>query len=517
MGRMPAPPDASAPAAPPPPPPVGIGRPPVLTPAPAGGTKAPHYLPLSTGAAASFPRPRLLRGERRGALRLSVFEGIFAASHSALSGNGIGGNVFTIGFALFLGAKDPELGLLVAIPQLALVAQAHAAWLLREARSRRRVVIAACAISRGSVALWPLLPIVFGRSALHVFLGLWAIASVAGSYAGNAWMSWMADLVPRAVRGRYFSQRNNICNVVALAVSVATGVALDRWGGGAGVFAAAAGGERGGPRPLLFAGFAVVFGVAVVMGLFSVLILARQAEPARPPREAGLAPARESLIAPFCDPMFRRVLIFYGFFWAVNGAANPFWTPFVLEDLGCSYGFVTALGLLGGACGLVALPLWGRLIDRIGSRPVIAVIVLVTATHPIYYLVAARDFLLPIYADAISSGVVWGGFNLALFNLVLAAAPRGPGREMYYAAFNGTGGLAMATTSALAGRIAAALAPVEFFGRTFSARQEIFAAVTILRIFALFLLFHVAEPPAERRPTVVSEPKKEPREAAGVR
>jgi MFS family permease len=471
--------------------PVGIGRPPILTPAPAGSPKGP-FLPVSTGAVSSGTRPRLGRGERRLTLRHSVVEGMFAAAHAALSGNGAGGNVFTVGFALLLGASDPELGLLVALPQVATVFQAITAYALRRAAARRPLVVAACVVSRGSVALWPLLPVVCGGSALHVFLGLWAVASIAGSYGNNAWMSWMADLVPRAIRGRYFSIRNNLCNLVSLLLSVGAGVALDRYAGLAPHLDPAADARR-------FQGFAVVFGLAVLAGGVSTWLLRRQLEPERPPAPA-LVPFREFILGPVRDAGFRRLLLFYAFFWAVNGLANPFWTPFILEDLGRSYSLVTALGLLGGAMSFLALPVWGRLADRFGAKPVIAAAVLVSATHPLYYLLARPDFWYPLVCDAVSSGIVWGGFNLALFNLVLAAAPRGPGREIYYAAFNGAGGLAMATTSIAAGAVMSAVPAVTVFGHALLPRQVIFASVSVLRLAALALLAGVHEPGRRRAP-----------------
>lgn len=421
---------------------------------------------------------------------------MFASAHAALSGNGVGGNVFTIGFALLLGAQNFELGLLVAIPQLALLAQAHAAMLTRRVPSRRALVVAACSISRYSVALWPLFAIFLGDSALHVFLGIWAIANVAGSYAGNAWMSWMADLVPRPVRGRYFSVRNNFANAIGLALSVGMGFLLDWWAGARPGADPASDGRR-------LMGFTAIFLLAVVAGHISIVLLGRQAEPPRMadgPRP-GLAPERlrDALKAPFRDRAFRRLLLFYGVFWAANGLGNPFWTPYVIQELGRSYGLVTVLGLIGGLSSFLALPVWGRLQDRFGSKPLMVATVFVSATHPLYWLWARPDFIAPIFLDAVSAGVVWGGFNLALFNLLLASAPRGPGREMYYAAFNGLGGLAMAITSTLAGSVAAAIPPAALLGLDLNQRQVIFAAVTILRLGALALLLRVREPGRDER------------------
>lgn len=468
---------------------VGIGSPPVLTPAAIGASKGP-YLPLSTGAVASRPRPRLAPGERRGALRHSVVEGVFAAAHAALSGNGAGGNVFTIGFALLLGARDPELGLLVALPQIATVAQALAAYVLSRVERRRPVVVLACALGRGSVALWPLLPIFFGKpSALRIFLGLWALANICGSYGNNAWMSWMADLVPRAVRGRYFSARNNVSNLCGLALSVGAGVALD-------LFAGAAPGLDGAADARRLKGFALIFAAAVVAGAISTWLLERQFEPPRPPRRPDV-PFKDFVLGPIRDGAFRPLVLFYAFLWAVNGLAAPFWTPFMIEDLHLSYRFVTTLGLINGVAGLLTLPFWGRFSDRFGAKATMAVTVLVAATHPIYYLFMTPDWPWLLFCDAVSAGIVWGGFNLAIFNILLAAAPRGTGREMYYAAFNAAGGLAMAVTSVLIGGAVAWLPHVAPFGHPLLPRQLVFAATCVLRIASLALLARVREPRVE--------------------
>jgi MFS family permease len=146
----------------------------------------------------------------------------------------------------------------------------------------------------------------------------------------------------------------------------------------------------------------------------------------------------------------------------------------------------------------LALPLWGRICDRFGCKPIILLAVLGSSTHPFYYLVARSDMPWPVYCDAISSGIVWSGFNLATFNLVLAAAPRGAGREMYYAAYNGAGGLAMAIVSAFSGALVDRLPELTILGLHMIPRQVVFFSVIWLRLLALVLLARVVEPRRER-------------------
>src|SRR5262245_28525099 len=156
---------------------------------------------------------------RRG-LAASVWEGAFAQAFIT----------WTTGYLLMdfgrrLGADDFELGLLAALPVLAQVAQLWSAYLLESDPGRRRsfttwtlvvarglwVVPAAIAFAGhtdGALALY--LVVVFVSAALHT----------AGAHG---WQSWMRDLVPFSVRGRFFGFRGAVCALVALGVGVGGG------------------------------------------------------------------------------------------------------------------------------------------------------------------------------------------------------------------------------------------------------------------------------------------------------
>lgn len=432
------------------------------------------------------PLPPLSPADRRAALEISTAEGMLANAHAALSGNIVGGNTFSYGYAILLGATNAHLGVLTALPQLAALGQTIAAWLLQRIRSRRRLVVAACLVSRSVFFVAPALPFVIGRDrALWVFMALFGLAALAHALAANGWTSWMADIVPPSVRGRYFSRRNNLCNMVGLSVGLLGAVALDAWSGERAGVSAEADARR-------LAGFCAVFGAAALAGGLSTRLLARQPEPERKHEDAAgddAAPASLAtlLLTPFRDPGFRAVLLFLTVFSFVNGLGNPFWAAFVLEDLEQSYGFLTFMGLLNGLAGLATLPLWGRLIDRFGARPCMAISIAVGATHPLYFLIATPTFTLPIWADAISSGIMWGGYNLAVFNMLIAITPARRGREMFFAAQAGTAGIALAASSILAGALADMMP---------GGRRTLFLAVSALRVCSLVLLARIEEPGA---------------------
>lgn len=425
---------------------------------------------------------RLTPEARRGALEISTVEGMFATAHAALSGNGVGGNVFSSGYALLLGATNFQLGVLAALPQLATTAQTLAAYATQVVRSRRGLVVAACAVARSLFFAAPFLPFLLGRGdALFAFIALFGAAAFTYEFAGNAWRSWMADLVPSAIRGRYLSRRSNLCNVVGLAAGVAGALALDAYAGGLMGSSPEADARRLG-------GFVVVFVAAAAFGGVSTLLLRHQPEPERPPVAAAPPPLRDFVAVPFRDPEFRRALAFFALFSFAHGLGNPYWIPFVLEDLHQSYTFHTVLTCVGGVAGLLTLPLWGRALDRFGAKPCLGIAAVASAIHPLCYVVATPDFLLPIYWDYISAGIVWGGWNVAIFDLLLTLAPAArAGRDMYIAAQAAAVGLALAAGSLVSGALV---------DRMPGGRETIFASVTAIRLLALPLLARLREPGA---------------------
>jgi hypothetical protein len=53
-------------------------------------------------------------------------------------------------------------------------------------------------------------------------------SGLCGHVANPAWVSWMADLVPIRIRGRYFSRRKQVGMFVGAIVTIGVGVLLDK-------------------------------------------------------------------------------------------------------------------------------------------------------------------------------------------------------------------------------------------------------------------------------------------------
>ncbi len=154
---------------------------------------------------------------------------------------------------------------------------------------------------------------------------------------------------------------------------------------------------------------------------------------------------------------------------------------FMLQNL--KMGFTLMALYSAGVAGvrMLAAPLWGRALDRVGAQPVLVFCSFGISVLPALWIFPTPHFLWPILADVVISGVLWGGHGLAAFALPLAVAPR-QGRPFYLAAFATTGGVAFTLASAGGGWLAQTLpAQVHAFGRPLVALQLVFVISSLAR------------------------------------
>ena len=104
---------------------------------------------------------------------------------------------------------------------------------------------------------------------------------------------------------------------------------------------------------------------------------------------------------------------------------------------------------------MLAAPVWGRALDKLGARPVLLACSFGIGTVPLIWLFPREDFLWPLLVDCLLAGVLWCGHSLAAFNLPLAITPRAE-RPFYLAVFSTVSGLSFSLATILGGLLTAA-------------------------------------------------------------
>ncbi|MEO0225680.1 MAG: MFS transporter [candidate division WOR-3 bacterium] len=406
-----------------------------------------------------------------GGLRISIIEGIFAQIHINLTAG-----MFLTSFALFIGLNNIGIGLLSAIPAFFTGFAFFSIYLIKILKSRRTLCVLLSGLGRGIFFIFGLLLILNLKIGHGLFFSLIIIHNIFMNLSGNAWLSWMSDLVPREIRGRYFGLRNTILNIVSMATNVIGGRILDFY-------------------KLLDApgrGLGLLFTGASVSSTIAAGVLSKQPEP---PIEKESPQFKKIFLTPLEDKNFLSLLKFISFWYLLAGIASPFYLVHMLTNLQMSYSTIAFYSILAGVASLLFQVLWGKAVDRFKSKPVLTINFFFAAFLPTIWIFARKDFLLPIWIDAFLTGVFWSGINISLFNIIFSLTEEAKMKEGYFAVFSTVSGIFGFIASTLGGFIAQTLSPIKihFIGFTLINYHLMFIFATIARLISLIFLARVKE------------------------
>jgi len=379
-------------------------------------------------------------------------------------------------WALQLGATPLVIGLLGALPLAAQILHLPSAF-LTQLLGPKPVAVAAIGASR---LVWlPLVAMPFvslpAGTELSVLLAVVATAAILGVLGNNAWVAWMGDLVPGAIRGRFFSRRTVYITVAGTLSSLGAGIALDAV-------------TPLGLKPEMLSGLAAV---ACAAGVLSIWLLLRHAGPNRDhdrqrPELRGLVQAARDA---HTWPWLR-----YLFCWNTAVALSAsFFSYHMLGTLGLGFSLVAVHGVAVAGVRVATAPLWGHAVDRLGARPVLVLCSFGIAAVPALWLFVAPDFLWPLAVEAAAAGTLWAGHGIASMDLTLNSAPTAR-RPYYIAVFGATSGLGFGIASVIAGLAAASLpARLDAFGTSWAPVHVLFLASAVARALAAFTALHIEE------------------------
>ncbi len=410
----------------------------------------------------------------RRSLRISVAEGVVAELVGACASGGA-----ITAWALYLGLSPVLVGVLGALPFAAQVVQIPSAWLTR-LHGNRRTALWTIGVARQlplALALLPWLPVPEAAQRV-VLLAVAAGSSLLAVAGNNAWTSWMGELVPDRLRGRYFGRRTAFCALGSTLGALGAGLALDHARPGAGAGTA----------------LSLLSLASCAFGAITVALLRRQHEPT-----AHLVPPEPTLaevLRPWTEEAARGALTFHVAWAAACGLAAAFYPIHMIANLRMGF---ARMALYNGAIAAVRMltaPLWGRALDRVGARPVLVACCFGLSVSPVIWLFPREDLLWPLAVDAVLCGVLLAGQGLASFSLPLNVSSRGT-RPFHLAAFAAAAGIATGLASALGGALAQALpGHLGFAGRPLVGAQILFLMGGVLRLGAAVLALQIVEPGA---------------------
>jgi HEAT repeat protein len=320
-----------------------------------------------------------------------------------------------IGFIQFLGGSDFWVSLTLAIPSLAGLLQIPGAAIGRRLTGFKKFVSGWSLYWRllyiPLIAL-PLLGWINQDLRLVILFVCIGLASMAVQIAAPIYSDWIAELVPAASRGWYFSRRTVIATTVGVSVGFIGGLALDYF-------------ERVG---LPEVGFTTIFAAGVFFGLLSFVFLLRMKDVRRKDvSESSLGEALKLSSRPLKDKAFRPMLVFTAVFAVSQGFAGPLFAAYSREVLSLPFTVLQLMGVAIAVGTVLLVKYWGFLNDRFGSRPMLMIAVCGTIFAPVVW--QFTDPNMPMWQNAglligwhLYNGVVWSGVQVTQMSLNIAVA-----------------------------------------------------------------------------------------------
>ena len=305
-------------------------------------------------------------------------------------------------FGRMIGFKDFHFGMLSAVPFIATFGQIVAAILVERTGLTKQQFLTCGTIHRmlwfavaaiPALALLPILPSLPASWAVWTMLAVLAVSWFMCALSTPPWWTWMGDLIPKRIRGRYFASRARFSQALRIPVVIGLAVWLDHVAQTNKPVTAA-------DQPELLWAICGVFAVAAIFGTIDILCFRgmREIVPtareglrtpaiaimARPPSRRGVteslgyagryiaAVVDQALLDPLKDKMFRRYVLVGATITFNFTVAGPFFWRQMLEclrfsQLGADFLFL----VVGPVVSMLAVKAWGKLIDQWGRRPVL--------------------------------------------------------------------------------------------------------------------------------------------------
>lgn len=375
------------------------------------------------------------------------------------------GETYLPAFVLAAGLGELTAGLVGSLPLLAGgIMQMISPRAVRLLGSHKRWVVL-CAVVQSLVFL-PLVWAAFsGKVSGIAVLAIAAVYWAAGLATGPAWNTWIGTVVPPAIRARFFAIRTRGQQAAVFAGFLLGGIAL----------------QLAGSNDRVMTVYAMLFASAGLFRFLSASLLALQSEPAPIPAGMRRIPWRE-LLRHLRGSSGGRLLIYLAAVQAAVQMAGPYFTPFMFEHLHLSYAQFVLLIAVAYLSKVIALPLWGRIGQRIGAHRLLWIGGIGIAPLGAAWLVSQHVAWLMVVQ--VTGGVTWAAYELAFFLLFFESIAQ-EDRTSLLTVYNLINTLAWVIGALIGGALLFSA------GATFNGYLLIFTVSSVGRFLSLVLLRHL--------------------------
>ena len=365
-----------------------------------------------------------------------------------------------------MGASATVLGVVAALGALMNIFQIPAARFVERIGYRKFVLRGwvSRSLMIAGVALVVSLPLRVDQATRQILvLFLLFLFNIARGISLSGYLPWISAIVPESVRGRFLTM-DQAASQAALLLTVALSAVYLQ--------------EVDSP-----AAFGALFAVSLVLAGLSLFYLKKIPDAPISPavREGGEEVPWKAMIQ---HGPFLKLVIFHAIMMLALSGGGLIFIPFARDQLGCSDSKFMILHLIWGSVFVLTSLATGKMLDRVGSRPVLGLAAFIFGIHWLGWGAVAAH-LVPFQWGPILFQQATAGIGLALYNsahmrLLMATVPA-MGRSHFFALFSVAASLVAGLAPLGWGLLTDALQTVKF-GTVFQVNQFVILYVTITLI-----------------------------------
>jgi MFS family permease len=390
-----------------------------------------------------------------------------------------------------MGASATVLGVVAALGALMNIFQIPAARFVERIGYRKFVLRGwmSRSLMIAGVALVVSLPLRIDDATRQILvLFLLFLFNIARGISLSGYLPWISAIVPESVRGRFLSM-DQAASQTALLLTVALSA----------VYLQAVDSPSA---------FGALFAVSLVLAGLSLLYLKKIPDAPISPaaREGGEEVPWKAMIQ---HGPFLKLVIFHAIMMLALSGGGLIFIPFARDQLGISDSKFMILHLIWGAVFVLTSLATGKMLDRVGSRPVLGLAAFIFGIHWLGWGAVAAH-LVPFQWGPILFQQATAGIGLALYNsahmrLLMATVPA-MGRSHFFALFSVAASLVAGLAPLGWGLLTDALLTLKY-GTVFEVNRFVilYVTITLILIPAMVALRRIHEERASTTEELLKE------------
>lgn len=396
---------------------------------------------------------------------VNIEKGIYYSKISAIFGTVsvfLIGDLFLTAYAIFLGLSNYQIGLLSTFAIISNIANLLSSWLVEKLNIRKKLIIISTLLSNIFFLPVLFLPFIdFCEIRATSLIIIIATSNFFMAIANPVFTSWLVDLVPEEIRGKYFGIRNTIAGIIGVVFIFLAGKFLDIWG-------------KDSPY-----GFIILFSTGIIFGLINVIFINKMPE-VKPTIYGTKIDFLELVKLPFSNKNFISLITFRCFLQFSAVLVGVFINVYLLRELKWNYSTVALLGIVGNIFLFLPQRWWGIVSDRLSNKPIIYIGLIGVTILPLILAITKISLYYFIAVALCSLG--WAAISIAEVNILFRVS-KGEHSISYISIYT----VLMSLAQALATLVAS-------FIISFISFKVLFIISFFLRLISFLLVNKISEP-----------------------